>query len=87
MKLVNKSRIVDGAQIFKLVDSYGLPLEVITDRLREKGMGFNVVEFIQAALDSKNFTYKTIKPRLLDGFEGDKESMSQLLDGLADKWK
>lgn len=41
--------MVNGGEVFKLMDTYGLPLDIIVMELREKKMGFNVVEFIVAA--------------------------------------
>lgn len=39
----------NGKDIFKLVDTHGLPLEIIVLELRDKKQHFNAVEFIQAA--------------------------------------
>lgn len=39
----------DGAEIFKLMDTYGLPLDIINMMLRERGAFFSAPEFIQAA--------------------------------------
>jgi len=47
--------LMDGADVFRLMDSEGLPLDVIQDLLAEKGMGFNVVGFARAALASGNY--------------------------------
>ena len=57
--------MLDGKKIFELMDTYGLPLEIINLELRKHQLCFNVVEFIEAALASKNFTYNTIKRQLL----------------------
>lgn len=58
--------MLSGKEIFRIMDTHGLPLEVITEEVRNKQMCFNVVEFVEVALASKNFTYKTIKNRLLE---------------------
>ena len=58
--------MISGEAIFRLMDTHGLPLEVITEELRNKQKCFNVVEFVEVALASKNFSYKTIKNRLLE---------------------
>lgn len=84
-QLVPSNRIVDGAIIFKIMDTHGTPLEIINEMLRAEGAGFSVIQFVEAALASKNYTYETIKRRLLADFVGDKEFMSQLLDGFAEK--
>jgi alanyl-tRNA synthetase len=47
--------VLSGTEIFKLMDSHGLPLDLINDMLRDNNMGFNVLEFVQAAYKSKNF--------------------------------
>ncbi len=38
-----------GAEVFKLMDTHGLPLEIINQMLREKETFFSVPEFITAA--------------------------------------
>ena len=58
-------RLLDGESIFLLMDSHGLPLEIICLELRREGLAFNVLEFVESALRSKNFTYSKIKTRLL----------------------
>jgi len=83
VKLVDSSRILNGAEVFKLMDTKGLPLDSINEILRANHIGFNVVQFIEAAMASKNFTYGTIKRRLLESHFGDRAEMSQLLDSLA----
>ncbi len=40
----------NGSDIFKLVDTYGLPLDIINLMLREKGEVFNCEEFILAGI-------------------------------------
>jgi len=57
--------MLDGKKIFFLMDSQGVALELINDYFREEGAAFNVVGFVEAALESKNFTYPTIKRRLI----------------------
>lgn len=49
MKVVDSTKIVDGGKIFKLVDTWGLPLDIIVMELRERGLGFNVIQFVQSA--------------------------------------
>lgn len=38
-----------GEDVFKLVDTHGLPLEIVNMQLREVGGWFDVTEFISAA--------------------------------------
>lgn len=42
-----------GAEIFKMVDTYGFPLDIINMMLREKGAFFPAEEFIGAAKKAK----------------------------------
>ena len=42
--------ILSGEYIFKLVDTYGLPMDMVNETLRERGLGFNVVEFVKCAI-------------------------------------
>jgi len=79
--------MINGKIVFELMDSRGLPLEIIRERLREKGLCFNVIEFIEAAIASKNYSYPKIKSRLmLDLPEGkEKKLLSIILDGYWEK--
>jgi alanyl-tRNA synthetase len=76
-KTTSGQNVVEGQGCFKLVDTYGLPLEVIYDRLQEYNMCIDVVGYIEAALESKNFTYETVKSRLSEVFH-DKEFFDRL---------
>lgn len=58
--------MLSGREIFKLMDTHGLPLEIINEILRERGEAFNVVEFVDAAIESKNFTYEKIRGKLIE---------------------
>jgi alanyl-tRNA synthetase len=54
---------IPGEEIFKLVDTHGLPLDIINLELRDKGSFFDVWGFIRAALNAgwtKNRTYNTL---------------------------
>ena len=53
--------IMLGHDVFKLMDSCGLPLEIITEQCREKDMYFNVYEFIVSAYKSKNYSIDRLK--------------------------
>ena len=78
------STLINGNQIFKLMDTHGFPLELANDVMRQHGMGFNVIEFIEAALASKNFTYDRIKARLLSSMrEKDKQGFIDELNKVA----
>lgn len=41
--------MIDGKEIFKLVDRHGLPLDIISLDLRESGQGFDAEGFIFSA--------------------------------------
>lgn len=78
-KTVSSDKIIDGAWLFWLMDTKGFPLELACDYLRFRGMGFNVPQFIEAALKSKNYTLQTVTDKLTnvlpekyrDGFKGE----------------
>ena len=60
----DRPTVLDGAEIFHLMDSHGLPLDTIQDLLAEKGWAMDVVGFAQAAHKSGNYTRETILARL-----------------------
>lgn len=56
MTLVNStSHKISGKEVFKFLDSYGLPLDIMILEMRKNGLFFDVKEFIEAAHKSKNF--------------------------------
>ena len=58
--------MISGEAVFRLMDTHGLPLDLINEELRSRQLCFNVVEFVEVALASKNFTYEKIKGRLVE---------------------
>jgi alanyl-tRNA synthetase len=82
---------VHGQDIFRLMDSQGVPLELIAERLHSRGLAFNVNQFIAAALESKNYTYQRIRSKLMDAYTwtvGDPvkcRTFGLRLDGLAER--
>lgn len=44
--------MIDGSDVFNLVDRYGLPLDIVVLSFRDKGYKFNVYQFIDSALDA-----------------------------------
>lgn len=54
--------VVAGEHIFKLMDSYGLPLDIIHELLAERHIAVDVPGFILAAHKSKNYS----KERLIN---------------------
>jgi alanyl-tRNA synthetase len=49
-----------GETVFKLMDSQGLPFDVICEVLAERGLQFDIVGFVRAARNSKNFSSERI---------------------------
>ena len=47
--------IFNGADVFQLTDTYGLPLQVTVEALRGQG-GFDVAGFVAAARESGNYS-------------------------------
>lgn len=45
--------MLSGKEVFKLMDTHGLPLDIINMMLREKGDFFNIKEFIEEGHKSK----------------------------------
>ena len=64
--------MLSGQAVFRLMDTHGLPLDFINEELMTHGLCFNVVEFVETALASKNFTYEKIKSRLVEAMLPDK---------------
>jgi len=59
---------VHGQDIFWLMDSRGIPLELIADCLQKHGLCFDVGQLVTAALDSGNYSYTTIKTKVLQAY-------------------
>lgn len=47
--------MISGKTVFDFVDSFGVPLEDLRRVLKEKGMSFDVPDFIKSAHSSVNF--------------------------------
>lgn len=78
----------NGASIFWMMDSQGMPLEVIVTLLRRRGEGFDVKGFIEVALQSKNFTPERIRSRLLNCYKGkDRQVVEDLIDEYLEREK
>ena len=58
--------VVSGNVIFKLMDTHGLPFDIILCELHDRGLAFNVHEFIISAIKSKNFSRKRLTNLLID---------------------
>lgn len=71
---VGPEKIISGKFLFHLIDSKGFPMDYALDMLRERGMGFNVPEFVEAAHKSKNFKAGRLLALLVDSQPGRHES-------------
>ena len=58
--------MISGKKVFQIMDTHGIPLDIILEQLKDRGLVMNTIEFIESALVNKNFTEKTIK-RILCG--------------------
>lgn len=52
--------VLPGKFVFMLMDSRGLPLDVIQDVLREEDAAFNLKEFVEAAKASQNYSLERL---------------------------
>jgi len=68
MKLRISQGEVHGGDVFTLMDSRGLPLELLAETFRKKGIHINVNQFVEAALASGNYKVETIKGRIMEAF-------------------
>lgn len=58
-------RMLPGREVFRLMDTHGVPLEVLRDWMVDAGFThLDAVGFGQAALDSGNYTVETLLVRL-----------------------
>ena len=48
--------VLSGSYLFTLMDSRGVPFDMLNEILREQQAAFDTREFIQAAHQSKNFS-------------------------------
>jgi alanyl-tRNA synthetase len=48
--------VIAGEHIFKLIDSKGMPLDLVQELLQEHKLAFDVYGFIKAARKSKNYS-------------------------------
>lgn len=52
--------VVSGKGVFKLLDTFGFPLDLVEEVLKENGCIFDMYEFIQCALQSGNFSFSKL---------------------------
>lgn len=59
---ITTNKILSGSEVFHLVATHGLPLEIINLQLKEQNKAFNVIDFIDEAAEhwTAERTYKTL---------------------------
>lgn len=77
MNIVGQNSIMSGKRVFELVDRHGMPIMVINAALRERGVGFDVPEFIEAARNA-GWKNRTIRTTLLDDSSIPQEARDQV---------
>jgi len=85
MKLRISQGEVHGGDVFTLMDSRGLPLELLAETFRKKGIHININQLIEAALASGNYKAETIKGRVMEAFRyvvSDREKWEEFNDRL-----
>jgi alanyl-tRNA synthetase len=53
--------LFSGRTAFKMKDEKGMPLDLIVEMVRDRGMAINWVEFIETARKSKWWDFQTIE--------------------------
>lgn len=53
--------VIKGEIVFFLMDSKGLPFDILLDVFRERGYSFDLVGFIKSAKQSGNFSRKRLE--------------------------
>lgn len=53
--------MISGARIFYIMDSCGMPFDILREELKDKGLVLDTVGFMEAALKSKNYKIKRLK--------------------------
>lgn len=54
-------QVLNGKIVFSMVDSMGIPLDIIMICLEKEGFAFDLLGFLQAAKDSKNYTKEKLR--------------------------
>lgn len=50
-----QANVLSGKTVFRIMDSVGLPLDIIVQELRAKGAAFDILDFVKAAKKSGNY--------------------------------
>ncbi|MCA9495851.1 MAG: hypothetical protein KC589_02825 [Nanoarchaeota archaeon] len=78
----NGINILHGKPIFKLMDTHGIPLDIINEILRRKSSAFNIADFIIAAKESKNYSKIRITKLLTENSPLDVENNKEYFEDL-----
>jgi alanyl-tRNA synthetase len=70
-----------GHDIFKMVDTYGFPLDIIVLELRDNGQHFNVAQFIESAVKAG---WKKIRIVRMLGVNAENERVKELIEKYTD---
>lgn len=57
--------VISGETIFKMIDSSGLPFDLVQELLRENNLAFDVNGFVLAAKKSKNYSRERLMGLLI----------------------
>jgi len=63
-KTLDGKSVVSGKEIFKLIDTFGFPLDLIYEILNENNIVFDFYEFVDVAISSGNFSIYKIRRTL-----------------------
>lgn len=74
--------VVEGVFLFYMIDSIGYPFDLLLLSLKEKGLGFDVKGFIEAAYKSKNYSAKRIKTLLMEHQPKNCDDFEKIIDQL-----
>lgn len=72
--------VVDGRWIFQLMDTQGLPFDMINEMLKEYGLCFDLGGFLVAAVKSGNFSKRRLHALLDDSFPETKQHWMPVLE-------
>lgn len=72
--------VLSGHDVFKLVDRYGLPLDIIVLELRERDFAFNTAEFIESAKKANWKKERVYNMILYSGTQKDNEDFKEKLN-------
>lgn len=74
------SPVVSGLFIFRLVDTIGLPFDIVIQELKDRQIAFDVIGFVQAAKNSKNYTPKRLRALFNENRPIDDKGFDDLID-------